>query len=122
MKVHLFYSRERGSENYWSTMTPAGAGKGKAVDFLRQRFLCETGENFILCGDSGNDISMLSLPKYYGVVVNNASVELMDFYESQVEKQGLWITLARQNRTLGVIEGLELYSQKISKKWNVVQF
>ncbi|ETO18871.1 sucrose-phosphatase-like HAD superfamily hydrolase [Reticulomyxa filosa] len=121
MEIHAFYCIERSTSHWWAALCPARAGKGCAVDWVRQRLHCETGENFIVCGDSGNDISMLSLPKYHAVIVKNCSRELQDYYEAHGELKGKYIYLANKNITCGVMEGLEYFSTRISQDWGIDQ-
>ncbi|ETO26827.1 sucrose-phosphatase-like HAD superfamily hydrolase [Reticulomyxa filosa] len=119
MKIHAFYCIERASNNWWACICPAHAGKGCAVEWIRKRLHHKNGENFVVCGDSGNDISMLSLPNYHAVIVRNCSRELQDYYEAHGELKGQYMYLTKANRTHGVMEGLEYFGHRISKSWTI---
>jgi hydroxymethylpyrimidine pyrophosphatase-like HAD family hydrolase len=53
---------------------PSGAGKGAALAYLRRSRLGST-TRILVCGDSGNDLDMLTLG-LPAVVVSNASPEV----------------------------------------------
>jgi sucrose-6F-phosphate phosphohydrolase len=54
---------------------PAVAGKANAVRFLMNKWQIKPG-NVLTCGDSGNDIDMLTLPNTCNVAVGNLESEL----------------------------------------------
>ncbi len=54
---------------------PCSGDKGLAMQFLRQRWGINATRT-VVCGDSGNDISMFSMGEERGIIVGNAQPEL----------------------------------------------
>jgi sucrose-6F-phosphate phosphohydrolase len=88
--------------NKYLDIVPARAGKREAV-----RFFCEhwsIDERYVLaCGDSGNDIDMLTEPGFRGVAVGNS--------ESELERLADPKALHRSSlpHAAGVLDGAEVF-------------
>ncbi len=86
-------------------LLPKNGDKGLAVQFLRQRWEIPP-EQTIVCGDSGNDISMFEgLEK--GLIVSNAKPELLQWYETNRDKNH---HLAHSPCAGGILEGLKHFN------------
>ena len=84
---------------------PQNGNKGLAVKFLRQKWDIPA-EKTIVCGDSGNDISMFQGHEK-GLIVSNAKPELLQWYEDNKSSN---IYLAKSICAGGILEGLKHFS------------
>lgn len=114
MEIHTFHCRERYVDDcWWSAMTPLKAGKGCAVEWIRTKLHLTSDmdkSKLIAVGDSGNDISMLDVDGICSVIVSNASNELLSYFENHENPN---MILTKNERALGVIEGLQYFGSKI---------
>lgn len=89
------------SLGYLVDIIPLGAGKGSALEYLRQ-MLGFSREHTVVCGDSGNDLSMFYMG-YKGIVVGNAHSEL----KLQLKKNEVMdVYFAKKQYAAGILEGL----------------
>ena len=85
-----------------------GAGKLESLEHIRKQLgfeVCET----VACGDSGNDILMMS-GESRAVVVGNAEPELREWantFKSENQLESSRIFLAGEFEALGILEGLK---------------
>lgn len=81
---------------------PIKSDKGLAVQFLRQKWGIAP-QKTVVCGDSGNDISMFSIGEEMGILVGNAQPELWRWYEANKTD---YLYLAQARYADGILEGL----------------
>lgn len=83
------------------------AGKLESLDYVRNSYGFDK-ESTIACGDSGNDILMLS-GENRAIVVGNAQPDLKDWVETQLgngdSPSRLWV--ATKHEAYGILEGLQ---------------
>ena len=96
-KLKLIYSAGQDLD-----LLPTNGDKGLAVKFLRRRWDV-AAERTIVCGDSGNDISMFQ-GQEKGLIVGNAKPELLQWYR---EHQNHSLYLAQSACAGGILEGLK---------------
>lgn len=99
-KVKLIYSAGQDLD-----ILPQNGDKGLAVKFLRQRWDIPA-EKTIVCGDSGNDISMFKGDEK-GLIVSNAKPELIQWYENNKNNN---LYLAKSICAGGILEGLKHFN------------
>lgn len=88
----------------------AGAGKLESLEYVRKQLGFELLET-VACGDSGNDILMLS-GQTRCIIVGNAESELREWANDRVAKGELAVErvfLATEREALGILQGLSSF-------------
>lgn len=85
---------------------PKDVDKGKAVSFLSKKWQIEARQTLV-CGDSGNDISLFAINQAKGIIVGNAHVELRNWHELHPSNDRYF---AKSNYAQGIMEGLKHFS------------
>jgi sucrose-6F-phosphate phosphohydrolase len=84
---------------------PVNADKGLAITYLRER-LQIPAKLTLVCGDSGNNISLFQ-QSTLGTIVSNAQSELINWYTSYKQPN---IYLANSPYAWGILEGLMYFN------------
>jgi sucrose-6-phosphatase len=86
-------------------LLPKQGDKGLAVHFLREKWQVSPLRT-VVCGDSGNDISLFSVGEERGIIVGNARIELRQWYDFN---QTDYRYLAQNCYAAGILEGLKYF-------------
>ena len=84
---------------------PRHSDKGLAMQFLRQKWKI-VAEQPVVCGDSGNDIALFSVGTERGIIVGNASFELLEWHNTNPANSRY---LAKAACAGGILEGLKYF-------------
>ena len=84
---------------------PRGGDKGTAVQLLRERWQLDPVQT-VVCGDSGNDISLFKYGAERGIIVGNAQSELRLWHELHPINHHY---LAVADCAAGILEGLKYF-------------
>jgi sucrose-6-phosphatase len=98
------------SSNVDLDILPRRSNKGAAINFLQGK-LGFAPEETVVCGDSGNDLSLFQLVKAKGIIVGNAQPELLDWHYENLSNlpensQNGQRYLTQAHCSGGILEGL----------------
>jgi sucrose-6-phosphatase len=100
LMVEVIYSGNKDLD-----IIPQGGNKGKAVQFLKLRYQVDSA-NIVVCGDSGNDISLFQYGIERGIIVGNARSELRLWHQLNPAD---YHYLAVADCAAGILEGLTYF-------------
>jgi sucrose-6-phosphatase len=100
LDVEIIYSGNRDLD-----IIPSGSNKGQAVQFLREIWQISEIKT-VVCGDSGNDISLFKYGAELGIIVGNAQPELRLWHELHPVDRHY---LAVADYAAGILEGLQYF-------------
>ncbi len=100
LDVEIIYSGNRDLD-----IIPSGGNKGKAVQFLREVWQISEIDT-VVCGDSGNDISLFKYGAERGIIVGNAQPELRLWHELHPVDYHYF---AVADCAAGILEGLQYF-------------
>lgn len=92
------------SSNVDVDILPIRANKGNAVQYIQQKLGVPTAKTLV-CGDSGNDISMFQ-QFTLGVIVNNAQLELIEWHCANANENHYF---AKNAYAEGIFEALQRF-------------
>ncbi|WP_432813433.1 sucrose-phosphate phosphatase [Pantanalinema sp. GBBB05] len=99
MEAEIIYSNDHDLD-----IVRCKANKGSALTYICSR-LGFTAEQTIVCGDSGNDISLFTA-NTRGIIVGNARKELRQWHQAHLEGDRY---LAQAQYAAGIMEGLTYF-------------
>jgi len=101
LDVQLVYSSDKDLD-----ILPRKGNKGAAVAFLQTK-IGRAGDRTVVCGDSGNDLSMFQQADAKGIIVGNAKPELREWHRTQASTDTY---LAHDFCAAGILEGLHHFN------------